>query len=44
MGLETDGTIESLATLTIYNWQSANTTDSLEFLATLYSRYANDNS
>lgn len=36
MGLETDATIESLATLTIYNWQSADTMDNLAFLATLH--------
>ena len=33
MGLEIDATIESLAILTIYNWQSTNITDSLIFLA-----------
>lgn len=36
MGLETDITIESLATLTIYNWQSADTTNSLEFLTAAF--------
>lgn len=31
MGLETNAIIESLATLTLYNWQLANATDSFEF-------------
>ena len=35
-GLETDVTIKSLATLTLYNWQSANITDSLAFPTNSY--------
>ncbi len=47
MKLETNATIESLATLTVYNWQSANVTDSLAFLATSHMwnsiRHVDDN-
>ncbi len=45
--LETDATIKYLATLTVYNWQSADATDSLTFPAASHMwnsiRYANDN-
>ncbi len=34
MRLETDAIIGNLATLTIYNWRSADTIDSLTFLTT----------
>lgn len=34
MGLETDTTIKSLVTLTFYNWQLIDITNSLTFLAT----------
>ena len=47
MGLETDATIESLATLTIYNWRCADATDSLAFPAASHMwnsiRHADDN-
>ncbi len=47
IGLETNATIENLATLTIYNWRSADATDSLTFPATSHMwnsiRYTNDN-
>ena len=47
MELKTDAIIKSLATLTIYNWQSADVTDSLAFPVASYIwnsiRYADDN-
>ncbi len=47
MGLETNATIENLATLTIYNWRSADATDSLAFPAASHMwnsiRHADDN-
>lgn len=47
MGLETDATIESLVTLTVYNWRSTDATDSLAFPAALHMwnsiRRADDN-
>ncbi len=47
MELETDVIIENLTTFTIYNWQSVNATDSLEFSATSHMwnsiRHADDN-
>ncbi len=36
MELETDAIIESLATLTVYNWRSADATDSLAFSTASY--------
>lgn len=36
MGLKIDTTIESLANLTLYNWQSIDATDSLAFSAASY--------
>lgn len=36
MELETDTTIKNLVTITIYNWRSAGTTNSLAFLAVLH--------
>ncbi len=48
MELETDATIKSLATLTVYNWRSADATDSLTFPVALHMwnsiRHADDNS
>ncbi|MCJ1342680.1 hypothetical protein MMC31_000867 [Peltigera leucophlebia] len=47
MGLETHATVESLVTLTIYNWRSADATDSLAFPAASHMwnsiRHADDN-
>lgn len=47
MGLETDAPIKNLVTLTLYNYQLADTTDSLAFPAVLHIwnsiRYADDN-
>ncbi len=47
MELEIDATLKNLATLTIYNWQSADATDSLAFSAASNMwnsiRHANDN-
>ncbi len=48
MELETDTTIKSLTTLTIYNWRSADATDSLAFLTASHMwtsiRHVDDNS
>lgn len=48
MGLEIDAIIKNLASLTIYNWQSANAMDSFIFFAALYIqnsiRHTNNNS
>ncbi len=47
MELETDAIIESLATLTVYNWRSADARDSLAFPAASHMwnsiRHADDN-
>lgn len=36
MGLDTDTSIENLVTLIVYNWQSTDAIDSLEFFTTSY--------